>query len=112
MTICTFAYLAAGVVRRVLTEQWASSIGDGRVVVRVPGVLAPLLQEVGVAVRFAHDALESMRRDLHPLILELIFRPVMQFNIPNVLSTLYVAIFPSTIAYICFNRGIQFETYN
>jgi drug/metabolite transporter (DMT)-like permease len=42
-----------------------------------------------------------------PLILELMFRPVMQFNVPNFLSTLYVAIFPSTIAYLCYNRGVR-----
>jgi drug/metabolite transporter (DMT)-like permease len=41
------------------------------------------------------------------VILELIFRPAMQLNVPNLLSVLYVAIFPSTIAYLCFNRGIQ-----
>lgn len=40
------------------------------------------------------------------LIWELISRPVMAFNVPNVLSVLYVAVFPSTIAYLCFNRGV------
>ena len=42
-----------------------------------------------------------------PLILELLWRPVMQLDIPNLLTVLYVAIFPSTIAYLCFNRGVQ-----
>jgi len=42
-----------------------------------------------------------------PLILELLLRPVMQFNVPNLLSTLYVAIFPSTIAYLCYNRSVS-----
>ena len=41
------------------------------------------------------------------LILELIWRPVMQLDIPNLLSLFYVAVFPSTIAYLCFNRGVQ-----
>jgi len=41
------------------------------------------------------------------LIPELMFRPAMQLNVPNVLSVIYVAVFPSTIAYLCFNRGIQ-----
>lgn len=40
------------------------------------------------------------------LIWELISRPVMALNVPNLLSVLYVAIFPSTIAYLCFNRGV------
>jgi len=42
-----------------------------------------------------------------PLILELMFRPVMRLDITNLLSLLYVAVFPSTIAYLCYNRGIQ-----
>ena len=42
-----------------------------------------------------------------PLILELLLRPVMQFNVPNLLSTLYVAIFASTIAYLCYNRSVS-----
>jgi drug/metabolite transporter (DMT)-like permease len=40
------------------------------------------------------------------LILELLWRPVMQLDIPNLLTLLYVAIFPSTIAYLCYNRGV------
>jgi drug/metabolite transporter (DMT)-like permease len=41
------------------------------------------------------------------LIPELIFRPVMQFDIKNLLSLLYVAVFPSTIAYLCYNRSVN-----
>jgi drug/metabolite transporter (DMT)-like permease len=41
------------------------------------------------------------------LILELLWRPVMQLNATNLLSLLYVAVFPSTIAYLCYNRGVQ-----
>ncbi|MCA1458974.1 DMT family transporter [Bradyrhizobium sp. BRP22] len=41
------------------------------------------------------------------LIWELLARPVMQFNVSNLLSLLYVAVFPSTLAYLCFNRGVQ-----
>jgi drug/metabolite transporter (DMT)-like permease len=40
------------------------------------------------------------------LIPELLWRPSIQLDIPNVLTVLYVAIFPSTIAYLCFNRGV------
>jgi drug/metabolite transporter (DMT)-like permease len=40
------------------------------------------------------------------LIWELHARPVMAFDAKNLLSLLYVAIFPSTIAYLCFNRGV------
>jgi len=38
---------------------------------------------------------------------ELFTRPVMQLNATNLLSLFYVAVFPSTLAYLCFNRGVQ-----
>ena len=41
------------------------------------------------------------------LALELYLRPVMQMTIPNLLSLIYVAVFPSTLAYLCYNRGVQ-----
>jgi len=41
------------------------------------------------------------------LIWELATRPVMALNTANLLSLLYVALFPSTLAYLCYNRGIQ-----
>ena len=40
------------------------------------------------------------------LVWELHARPVMVLDAKNLLSLLYVAIFPSTIAYLCFNRGV------
>jgi drug/metabolite transporter (DMT)-like permease len=44
---------------------------------------------------------------LIPLVIwELYSRPVMAFDVKNLLSLLYVAVFPSTIAYLCFNRGV------
>lgn len=41
------------------------------------------------------------------LIFELLSRPIMQFDTVNLLSLFYVAVFPSTLAYLCFNRGVQ-----
>jgi drug/metabolite transporter (DMT)-like permease len=38
---------------------------------------------------------------------ELFSRPVMQLDKTNLLSLFYVAVFPSTLAYLCFNRGVQ-----
>jgi drug/metabolite transporter (DMT)-like permease len=38
---------------------------------------------------------------------ELISRPVMVLDTANLLSLFYVAVFPSTLAYLCFNRGVQ-----
>ena len=31
----------------------------------------------------------------------------MALDMANLLSLLYVAVFPSTLAYLCFNRGVQ-----
>jgi drug/metabolite transporter (DMT)-like permease len=45
---------------------------------------------------------------LIPLLLrELNARPAMVIDTQNVLSLIYVAIFPSALAYLCFNRGVQ-----
>jgi drug/metabolite transporter (DMT)-like permease len=45
---------------------------------------------------------------LIPLVIwEMASRPVMALNLPNLLSVLYVAVFPSTVAYLCWNRGIH-----
>jgi len=38
---------------------------------------------------------------------ELFSRPVMQIDTANLLTLFYVALFPSTLAYLCFNRGVQ-----
>src|SRR3954452_3781017 len=38
---------------------------------------------------------------------ELWSRPLMQLDTPNLLTLFYVAVFPSTLAYLCFNRGVQ-----
>jgi len=41
------------------------------------------------------------------LIWELYARPVMALDGPNLLTLFYVAVFPSILAYMCFNRGVQ-----
>ncbi len=41
------------------------------------------------------------------LIWELHARPVMALDGPNLLTLFYVAVFPSIVAYLCFNRGVQ-----
>ena len=38
---------------------------------------------------------------------ELFTRPLMAINTANLLTLFYVALFPSTLAYLCFNRGVQ-----
>jgi drug/metabolite transporter (DMT)-like permease len=45
---------------------------------------------------------------LIPLVIwEMLSRSVMALNVSNLLSVLYVAVFPSTVAYLCWNRGIH-----
>src|SRR6266700_4793877 len=41
------------------------------------------------------------------LVWELLSRPVMALDTTNLLTLFYVAVFPSTLAYLCFNRGVQ-----
>src|SRR5262249_39838026 len=41
------------------------------------------------------------------LIWEIHTRPAVAFDTQNLLSVLYVSIFPSIVAYLCFNRGVQ-----
>ncbi|MGB6398451.1 MAG: DMT family transporter [Bradyrhizobium sp.] len=41
------------------------------------------------------------------LIWELLSRPLMALDTANLLTMFYVAVLPSTIAYLCFNRGVQ-----
>lgn len=41
------------------------------------------------------------------LVWELFSRPVMQLDTANLLTLFYVALFPSILAYLCFNRGVQ-----
>ena len=38
---------------------------------------------------------------------ELSARPVMKLDGPNLLTLFYVSVFPSTLAYLCFNRGVR-----
>ena len=41
------------------------------------------------------------------LIWELSTQPLMRIDTANLLSLFYVTVFPSTLAYLCFNRGVQ-----
>ncbi|MGH6766204.1 MAG: DMT family transporter [Bradyrhizobium sp.] len=41
------------------------------------------------------------------LIWEVLARQAMQVTVPNLLSLIYVAVFPSAVAYLCFTRAVQ-----
>ncbi len=56
-----------------------------------------------VAFTFGCGAVSVIPLFIH----EWLSRPAMQLDIANLLSLFYVAVFPSTVAYLCFNRGVQ-----
>jgi drug/metabolite transporter (DMT)-like permease len=84
-----------------------------------------ILFTVALAIFGLYSALSSRRPAIHDLsflaftfgcgalclvplfVWELFARPVMQIDAQNLLSLAYVAIFPSTLAYLCYNRGVQ-----
>jgi drug/metabolite transporter (DMT)-like permease len=41
------------------------------------------------------------------LVWEMLTRPLVELNARNVLSMVYIAIFPSAVAYLCFNRAVH-----
>jgi drug/metabolite transporter (DMT)-like permease len=41
------------------------------------------------------------------LVWEMLSRPLMRLDTANLLTLFYVPIFPSTLAYLCYNRGVQ-----
>jgi drug/metabolite transporter (DMT)-like permease len=80
---------------------------------------------VALAIFGLYSALSSKRPTVHSLsflaftfgcgalslvplfVWELFARPVMQIDTANLLSLAYVVVFPSTLAYLCYNRGVQ-----
>jgi drug/metabolite transporter (DMT)-like permease len=84
-----------------------------------------LIFTVALAIFGLYSVLSLKRPDIHGLsfvaftfgagaacliplfVWELLTRPLMQIDTANFLTLFYVALFPSTIAYLCFNRGVQ-----
>jgi drug/metabolite transporter (DMT)-like permease len=84
-----------------------------------------LIFTVALAIFGLYSVLSRKRPDIHGLsfvaftfgagaacliplfIWELFARPLMQIDTANLLTLFYVALFPSTLAYLCFNRGVQ-----
>jgi drug/metabolite transporter (DMT)-like permease len=87
--------------------------------------LGDLIFIVALVIFGLYSVLSLKRPDIHALsfvaftfgagaacliplfIWELSARPLMQIDTANLLTLAYVALFPSTIAYLCFNRGVQ-----
>jgi drug/metabolite transporter (DMT)-like permease len=84
-----------------------------------------ILFTIALAIFGLYSALSSRRPAIHSLsflaftfgcgalslvplfVWELFARPVMQIDAQNLLSLAYVALFPSTLAYLCYNRGVE-----
>jgi drug/metabolite transporter (DMT)-like permease len=87
--------------------------------------LGDLIFLVALVIFGLYSVLSLKRPDIHALsfvaftfgagaacliplfIWELFTRPLMQIDTANLLTLFYVALFPSTLAYLCFNRGVQ-----
>ncbi|MEH2558125.1 drug/metabolite transporter (DMT)-like permease [Bradyrhizobium algeriense] len=87
--------------------------------------IGDLIFIVALAIFGIYSVLSLKRPDIHGLsfvaftfgagaacliplfIWELFARPPMQIDTANLLTLFYVALFPSTIAYLCYNRGVQ-----
>src|SRR2546423_2602317 len=99
--------------------------GDLTTLSKIDFNIGDLIFIVALAIFGIYSVLSLKRPDIHGLsfvaftfgagaacliplfIWELFARPPMQIDTANLLSLAYVALFPSTIAYLCFNRGVQ-----
>ena len=99
--------------------------GDLTTLSKIDFNIGDLIFIVALAIFGIYSVLSLKRPDIHGLsfvaftfgagaacliplfIWELFARPPMQIDTANLLTLFYVALFPSTIAYLCFNRGVQ-----
>jgi drug/metabolite transporter (DMT)-like permease len=99
--------------------------GDLTTLSQIDFNIGDLIFIVALAIFGIYSVLSLKRPDIHGLsfvaftfgagaacliplwIWELFARPRMQIDTANVLSLAYVAVFPSTIAYLCYNRGVH-----
>ena len=99
--------------------------GDLTTLSKIDFNIGDLIFIVALAIFGIYSVLSLKRPDIHGLsfvaftfgagaacliplfIWELFARPPMQIDTANLLTLAYVALFPSTLAYLCFNRGVQ-----
>ena len=99
--------------------------GDLTTLSKIDFNLGDLIFLVALVIFGLYSVLSLKRPDIHALsfvaftfgagaacliplfIWELFARPLMQIDAANLLTLVYVALFPSTLAYLCFNRGVQ-----
>jgi drug/metabolite transporter (DMT)-like permease len=123
-------------VRLTLTQAWGVMLSlAGVLVILLHGDLTTLKNVdfnkgdlifiVALVIFALYSVLSLKRPDVHGLsfvaftfgcgaacliplfIWELFARPLMTIDTANLLTLLYVALFPSTLAYLCFNRGVR-----
>ena len=99
--------------------------GDLTTLSKIDFNIGDLIFLIALAIFGIYSVLSLKRPDIHGLsfvaftfgagaacliplfIWELFTRPLMAINSANLLTLFYVALFPSTLAYLCFNRGVQ-----
>ncbi len=99
--------------------------GDLTTLSQIDFNIGDLIFLIALAIFGIYSVLTLKRPDIHGLsfvaftfgagaacliplfIWELFSRPPMQLDTANLLTLAYVALFPSTLAYLCFNRGVQ-----
>jgi drug/metabolite transporter (DMT)-like permease len=99
--------------------------GDLTTLSKIDFNIGDLIFLVALAIFGIYSVLSLKRPDIHGLsfvaftfgagaacliplfIWELFARPPMEIDAANLLTLAYVALFPSTLAYLCFNRGVQ-----
>ena len=99
--------------------------GDLTTLSKIDFNIGDLIFIVALAIFGIYSVLSLKRPDIHGLsfvaftfgagaacliplfIWELFARPLMRIDTANLLTLVYVALFPSTLAYLCFNRGVE-----
>jgi drug/metabolite transporter (DMT)-like permease len=99
--------------------------GDLTTLSNVAFNMGDLIFTVALVIFGLYSVLSLKRPDIHGLsfvaftfgagaaclvplfIWEVFTRPLMRFDTANLMTLVYVALFPSTLAYLCFNRAVQ-----
>jgi drug/metabolite transporter (DMT)-like permease len=116
---------AAGIVVSMIGVAVILLHGDLTALARIELNKGDIIFTIALAIFGLYAALSSRRPAMHGLsflaftfgcgalslvplfVWELFARPVMQIDTTNLLSLAYVVVFPSTLAYLCYNRGVE-----
>jgi drug/metabolite transporter (DMT)-like permease len=116
---------AAGIVVSMIGVMVILLHGDLTALAGIEFNKGDIIFTVALAIFGLYSTLSSKRPAMHSLsflaftfgcgalclvplfVWELFARPVMQIDTANLLSLAYVAVFPSALAYFCYNRGVE-----